>query len=395
LPTHGVLSSNDSLLVTSGSLIIPSGPITLINHTYTEYCGNHILENGKLKQSLFDGGYITYSDGEPEFHFYVRDHQGNNRLVMSEDGVVEQVNDYTPFGVQMKNSFTATSSQRYKYNGKELDRMFGLDLYDYGARFYDARIARWQTIDPLCEKYYSISPYVYCANNPINAYDPDGKLIIFINGFYVTPTEGGDKSYWRSYKNWHFSFSAYPVHYRREKIYEFDIDVMRYLKDSKAKYVDGSLGGAIGMLCNNMSTAAEVRRQNGETIGLIDAPSIISSLTKDKDGNITEHIKVITHSMGSAYAKGYISSILKYADDNGIKGIIIDFEADFAPYNTQSQEAIKHPNMGPTYQFSHSQDIFAGNKKISGAQMMDTSSDANQTHSIGSFVPQIQNIPSQ
>jgi RHS repeat-associated protein len=144
-------------------------------HTYTEYCGNHILENGKLKQSLFDGGYITYSDGEPEFHFYVRDHQGNNRLVMSEDGVVEQVNDYTPFGVQMKNSFTATSSQRYKYNGKELDRMFGLDLYDYGARFYDARIARWQTIDPLCEKYYSISPYVYCANNPIRFIDPNGK----------------------------------------------------------------------------------------------------------------------------------------------------------------------------------------------------------------------------
>jgi RHS repeat-associated protein len=145
-------------------------------HTYTEYCGNHILENGKLKQSLFDGGYITYSDGEPEFHFYVRDHQGNNRLVMSEDGVVEQVNDYTPFGVQMKNSFTATSSQRYKYNGKELDRMFGLDLYDYGARFYDARIARWQNIDPLCEKYYSISPYVYCANNPIRFIDYKGKF---------------------------------------------------------------------------------------------------------------------------------------------------------------------------------------------------------------------------
>jgi hypothetical protein len=113
-----------------------------------------------------------------------------------------------------------------------------------------------------------------------------------------------------------------------------------------------------------MSTAAEVRRQNGETIGLIDAPSIISSLTKDKDGNITEHIKVITHSMGSAYAKGYISSILKYADDNGIKGIIIDFEADFAPYNTQSQEAIKHPNMGPTYQFSHSQDYLPAIKKL-------------------------------
>jgi RHS repeat-associated protein len=91
--------------------------------------------------------------------------------------MVEQVNDYTPFGVQMKNSFAETSDQRYKYNGKELDRMLGLDLYDYGARFYDARIARWQTIDPLCEKYYSISPYAYCANNPILFIDPDGRAI--------------------------------------------------------------------------------------------------------------------------------------------------------------------------------------------------------------------------
>jgi RHS repeat-associated protein len=149
--------------------------LTYYKHTNTEYCGNHIFENGELKMTLFAGGYVTYSNGEPEYHFYVRDHQGNNRLVMNEAGIVEQVNDYTPFGVQMKNSFAETSDQRYKYNGKELDRMLGLDLYDYGARFYDARIARWQTIDPLCEKYYSISPYAYCANNPILFIDPDGK----------------------------------------------------------------------------------------------------------------------------------------------------------------------------------------------------------------------------
>jgi RHS repeat-associated protein len=193
-PPQGTLSFTDSSSAASEILKVhgPTTPTTAMVHTYTEYCGNHILENGKLKQSLFDGGYITYSDGEPEFHFYVRDHQGNNRLVMSEDGVVEQVNDYTPFGVQMKNSFTATSSQRYKYNSKELDRMFGLDLYDYGARFYDARIARWQTIDPLCEKYYSISPYVYCANNPINLIDYDGLYPKEIVSFYRTSTLSPD-----------------------------------------------------------------------------------------------------------------------------------------------------------------------------------------------------------
>ena len=61
-----------------------------------------------------------------------------------------------------------------KYNGKELDRMHGLDWYDYGARMYDPVIGRWTTVDPLAEKYYDVSPYVYCHNNPINRYDPNG-----------------------------------------------------------------------------------------------------------------------------------------------------------------------------------------------------------------------------
>jgi len=64
---------------------------------------------------------------------------------------------------------------RYKYNNKELDQMHGLDLYDYGARHYDASIGRWETVDPLAEKHYNISPYVYCSGNPVNKIDPDGR----------------------------------------------------------------------------------------------------------------------------------------------------------------------------------------------------------------------------
>ena len=58
----------------------------------------------------------------PTYHFYVQDHLGNNRLVVNETGTIEQVNHYYPFGGLMGESQDIASTQRYKYNGKELDR---------------------------------------------------------------------------------------------------------------------------------------------------------------------------------------------------------------------------------------------------------------------------------
>jgi RHS repeat-associated protein len=86
---------------------------------------------------------------------------------------IEQVNHYYPFGGLMGES-TNDEVQRYKYNGKELDRMHGLNLYDYHARQYDAALGQFTTMDPLSEKYYHISPYAYCLNNPIRLTDPTG-----------------------------------------------------------------------------------------------------------------------------------------------------------------------------------------------------------------------------
>ena len=65
--------------------------------------------------------------------------------------------------------------QRYKYNGKELDRMHGLNWYDYHARQYDGAMGQFTSMDQLCEKYYNVSPYAYCHDNPMNRIDPDGR----------------------------------------------------------------------------------------------------------------------------------------------------------------------------------------------------------------------------
>ena len=84
---------------------------------------------------------------------------------------------YYPFGAPYADATAVKGAaiQPYKYNGKELDLMHGLNTYDYGARQHDPILARWDRIDPLCEKYYSTSPYAYCENDPVNTVDPDGR----------------------------------------------------------------------------------------------------------------------------------------------------------------------------------------------------------------------------
>lgn len=57
--------------------------------------------------------------------------------------------------------------QPYKYNGKELDKMHGLNMYDYSARYLEPAIGRFTTVDPLAESDYNWSPYVYVDNNPL------------------------------------------------------------------------------------------------------------------------------------------------------------------------------------------------------------------------------------
>ena len=113
---------------------------------------------------------------------------------------VVTASDYYPFGMTMPGrKFTqANSSYRYGFNGKEKSSEITSDDYDYGARIYDSRLGRWLSLDPLMEKYPSLSPYNYTANNPIWFLDPDGKKIFVY--YKVTNSDGSTKMLSAQYK---------------------------------------------------------------------------------------------------------------------------------------------------------------------------------------------------
>jgi RHS repeat-associated protein len=97
---------------------------------------------------------------------------------------------------------TGGELQPYKYNNKELDQMHGLNMYDYSARRLALDVPRFTTVDPLAEKYYSISPYVYAGNNPIRNIDIKGDSITVLNmndGEHMAILIQNDKGKWQYY----------------------------------------------------------------------------------------------------------------------------------------------------------------------------------------------------
>ena len=173
--------------------------------TDTDYTGTAVWRNGRLLRLLVDGGYIE----EGEYRFFVTDHLGSVRGVSDSKGHLLFRTHYYPYGSEYgydmggisgsgagqdagpETGSDEAAEQPYRYNGKEDQGFAGVPALDYGARLYSAETGRWLSQDPLGEEYYWMSPYLYCAGNPVDFVDPEGMDIWEINstGYVVNRIE--------------------------------------------------------------------------------------------------------------------------------------------------------------------------------------------------------------
>jgi len=192
-----------------GTVIVPKGGIhggyTTANSVLRldDYFGHILYENGTsasvhpLTKILTAEGYVDMSTSGYPYCYYKQDHLGSNREVTSyagTTGTVVQQTEYYPSGTAYVEG-TGVGVQPFKFTGKELIIMHGLNWQDYGARWLDNVRMQWTTRDLLCEKYYNISPYAYCGDNPENRVDPDGRqapiVLPYLEAIYDVLFVGG------------------------------------------------------------------------------------------------------------------------------------------------------------------------------------------------------------
>ena len=150
------------------------------------YAGNFIYDlTGELKYILTAEGRLVPDNGSFRTEYFMKDHLGDTRATYAQAAPglaqVAEYQHYYPNGLRVE-SLCYTSGvdepNPYLYNGKELQSEYGLEWYDYGARYYDPQLGRWHSVDPLAESYRRWSPYIYGVDNPLRFIDPDGMGLL-------------------------------------------------------------------------------------------------------------------------------------------------------------------------------------------------------------------------
>ena len=272
-----------SALDASGSGLVYRGPFT-----YRKSSGGTLT----FESAPFDSGRLT----EAGTRYHVTDHLGSVRAVINGNASTTtypltgfySVDDFAPFGTKSTSSASTylslaspgtTVSLRDGFTGQE-DQLpdFSIGYSDFGARQYSPTLSRWLVPDPMGEKYYDVSPYVYCAGNPVSAIDMEGRKIIFVNGFLELGFIKGGEQYWpKSFVSGAQSF---------------------YREDSSPYFTNRHYW---------LLSTAEDRRISGYNYAKKHYSSIISGMDS------SQTFKIVSHSMGGAFSMG----IKEYLEEHG------------------------------------------------------------------------------
>ena len=243
-------------------------------------------------------------------------------MIKDGEGTVLQRFDYYPFGSESRvwtvGTNTPQPALRYRFGGKEIAGQkvsvstgapaaaAGSPYLDFGARVYDPRTAAWLSQDPLSEKYYSISPYAYCAGNPVNLVDIKGDKIIFVNGLLAAGSPKGGESYWGG------------------KYSPFVVRAITILSDTHTVFLD---------VKHKWYSTAKKRYKEGYQYAKDNIQSLVSDIGE------RETFKFISHSMGAAYAEGMASFLIE-------SGYTVEMMFHFSPYQAAF---IKNNRYRPKY----------------------------------------------
>lgn len=253
------------------------------------YIGSFEYRDGTLEAVYHEEGRAVPNPlfpGEFHYEYTLKDHLGNSRVMFSDrnkDGLITsdevlQENHYYPFGLNQDGPWQVVqqgnAENKYQYNGKELNEDFGLNWNDYGARWYDAAVGRWNAVDPSAEKYYSFSPYCYGINNPLRFIDPDGREIAIYYQGEKKNKKGEIKRYKWGKRKGQAKMETKKVVYNPGEKYEGDND---FVKDTftALDYIqtNGADGGIVKALAETDEISIKIHRSKG-----------IEKATEDKVG---------------------------------------------------------------------------------------------------------------
>ena len=225
LPERIVLSGNDTV-----RYWYYAAGVKLRENT-TDYSGSLVIKNGTLDKLLVPTGYVAANGNitsNGQYVYFVKDHLGSIRATVAQNGTVLERYWFGPYGDDVPapgqtTVQTSTTDNPYRFSGKERTPAD----YDFGARRYlPFRVPRWTTMDPMAEKYFSISPYAYCAGDPVRCYDPDGMDWVDANGNKIKD---------------HTKIKAYIFYDPREEGKGFAKQSKEMYKQLETKYGKGSV----------------------------------------------------------------------------------------------------------------------------------------------------------